>query len=238
MNAFLYGLRLQFKLDIRAKTLLITCYIVPLLFFAIMGCIFTSLMSETKDTLIASMTIMGVSMGALIGVPPSLVDLYGTNQKKMYRANGVPLYVGVFTLTLSAFLHLMIMSILILIIAPIAFDANIPSNLIIYFPTLALFTIVSLSMACVLGLFMKNQGKLTMISQLLFLPSIMLSGIMFSSSLLPSFLESFGKLFPATWGYHILANRNIEYQGYVVLLVMLVVMVIVCRFLLKHQRRE
>lgn len=37
MNAFLYGVSLQWKLDIRSKTLLITCYIVPLLFFAIMG---------------------------------------------------------------------------------------------------------------------------------------------------------------------------------------------------------
>ena len=37
MGAFLYGIYLQWKLDIRSKTLLITCYIVPLLFFAIMG---------------------------------------------------------------------------------------------------------------------------------------------------------------------------------------------------------
>lgn len=32
MGAFLYGIYLQWKLDIRSKTLLITCYIVPLLF--------------------------------------------------------------------------------------------------------------------------------------------------------------------------------------------------------------
>lgn len=37
MSAFLFGVALQWKLDIRSKTLLITCYIVPLLFFAIMG---------------------------------------------------------------------------------------------------------------------------------------------------------------------------------------------------------
>ncbi|MFR1214090.1 MAG: hypothetical protein ACLSCV_04435 [Acutalibacteraceae bacterium] len=34
------------------KTLLITCYMVPILFFAIMGGIFTSIMPESKDTLI------------------------------------------------------------------------------------------------------------------------------------------------------------------------------------------
>lgn len=32
MKAFLYGVSLQWKMDIRSKTLLITCYIVPFLF--------------------------------------------------------------------------------------------------------------------------------------------------------------------------------------------------------------
>ena len=49
MGAFLYGKSLQWKLDIRSKTLLITCYIVPLLFFAVMGGIFTSLCRK-QDT--------------------------------------------------------------------------------------------------------------------------------------------------------------------------------------------
>ena len=71
MKAFLYGIALQWKLDIRSKTLLITCYIVPLLFFGVMGSIFTSVMPDSKETLIQSMTIFGVTMGALIGVPPS-----------------------------------------------------------------------------------------------------------------------------------------------------------------------
>ena len=68
---FLYGLVLQWKLDIRSKNLLITCYIVPLLFFLLMGGIFTSIMPQMKDTLIQQMIIMGVSMGAFIGLPPS-----------------------------------------------------------------------------------------------------------------------------------------------------------------------
>ena len=44
MNAFTYGLLLQWKLDIRSKSLLITCYGVPLIFFLLMGGIFTSVM--------------------------------------------------------------------------------------------------------------------------------------------------------------------------------------------------
>ena len=71
MGAFLYGTALQWRLDIRSRTLLITCYVVPLLFFAMMGGIFTSVNPSARETLVPSMTVMGVSMGALIGLPPS-----------------------------------------------------------------------------------------------------------------------------------------------------------------------
>ena len=52
MNGFLYGVALQWKLDIRSKSLLVTCYIVPLIFFLLMGGIFTSVMPEMRSTLI------------------------------------------------------------------------------------------------------------------------------------------------------------------------------------------
>ena len=108
MKALLYGIALQWKLDIRSKTLLITCYMVPLLFFAIMGGIFTSIMPESKDTLVPAMTVMGVSMGALIGLPPSLVEIYGSGMKKVYKANGIPVYFGLLTTTFSAMIHLLL----------------------------------------------------------------------------------------------------------------------------------
>ena len=82
MKALFYGITLQFKMDIRSKSLLITCYLIPLLFFAIMGEIFTSITPESKNTLIQSMTIMGISMGTLIGLPPSIIEIYGTKIKK------------------------------------------------------------------------------------------------------------------------------------------------------------
>ena len=238
MKAMLYGIKVQLKIDIRSKTLLVTCYVVPLLFFAIMGGIFTSLMPEAKNTLIQSMTVMGVSMGAFIGVPPSMVEVYGTDIKKTYIANGIPLCFGVITLVVSAFIHLMIMSMIIFTLAPIVFHSTIPSNIPLYFITLALFVIVSLAISCVLGLAVKNQAKLTMYSQVVFLPSIMLSGIMFSAELLPNFLESMGKLFPATWGYTLLIQKNIDVSAFIPIVIILIISVFISVQLLKKIRSE
>lgn len=208
MGAFLYGISLQFKMDIRSRSLLVTCYLVPLLFFAVMGGIFTSIMPGSEKTLIQSMTVMGVSMGALIGVPPSLAEIYGTDVRKMYQANRAPLWYGLITLTVSAFIHLLIMSGIILAVAPVMFHAEVPSGLLLYFVKLSLFIIASLGIAGVLGMLEKNQAKLTMLCQAAFLPSILLSGIMFPSNLLPGILEKLGKLFPAAWGYLLLTENE------------------------------
>ena len=238
MNAFLYGIGLQFKLDIRSKSLLITCYLVPLLFFAIMGGIFTSLMPEAKDTLIQSMTVMGVSMGAFVGVPPSIVEIYGTDIKKMYHANGIPQSFGLFSLVISAFIHLLIMSGIIFFTAPLAFNAVIPSDLPLYFGVLVLFIIVSLCIACVLGLMVKSQAKLTMYSQIVFLPSIMLSGIMFPADLLPAFLENTGRLFPASWAYILLSQKEITFSNFLPLLLIFITAFILSGLLLNKSRAE
>lgn len=238
MSAFLYGVTLQWKLDIRSKTLLITCYIVPLLFFALMGSIFTSINPVMKSTLIQSMTVMGVSMGALMGLPPSLVETYSSDIKKAYKANGVPLYLGLISMFISTFVHLMIMSIIIFLIAPIAFEAALPTSFSLYFISLAIFIAVSSSIGCVLGLVTKKQTNLTMISQIIFLPSIMLSGIMFPIDLLPNAFELAGKIFPASWGFKLMLNNGFQYGNLLVLFVVFIVAVLLSILLLKKQSAE
>ena len=233
MGAFLYGISLQWKLDIRSKTLLITCYIVPLLFFAIMGGIFTSVMPEARYTLIQSMTVFGVTMGALIGLPPSLVEIYSSDIKKVYKANGVPLYLGLVLTNISAYIHLFIMSIILYIAAPLAFNAEIPENPVLYFASLAIFIAVSLSIASIIGLAVKDQAKTSMVSIIIFLPSIMLSGIMFPIELLPKAFEMVGKIFPASWGYKVMADSTFQLVNLLPLVVILILAICACAILLR-----
>ena len=195
MGAFLYGVSLQWKSDMRSKTLLITCYIVPILFFAIMGGIFTSVMPEARYTLIQSMTVFGVTMGALIGLPPSLI-----------------LYIA----------------------APRVFNAEIPENPGTYFISLAIFIAVSLSIASIIGLAVKDQAKTSMVSILVFLPSIMLSGIMFPIELLPKAFETIGKLFPATWGYKRMTENVFKFESLLPLLLIFVLAAVMCGILLRR----
>lgn len=136
MNIFLYGVVLQWKLDIRSKSLLVTCYIVPLIFFFLKGGIFTSVMPDMKSTLVQSMIVLSVSM----------------------------------------------------------------------------------------------------IAQLLFLPSIMLSGIMFPIDLLPKFLTIIGRIFPAFWGYKLMLNNGFQFENLWYLIIVFFTAAIVCSIFLKKQK--
>ena len=227
MNCFLYSLVLQWKLDIRSKSLLVTFYIVPLVFFLIMGGIFTSVIPEMGSTLIQSMIVMSVSMGAFLGLPPSLVEIYG-----------VPIYLGLLTMVYSAFVHLMMTCIVILLLAPILFKAILPTQLAIFLLSLTIYIIVSLSIGCILGLTLKNQAKLTMLAQLVFLPSIMLSGIMFPISLLPDFLQVIGHVFPAYWGYRLMLDKGLRLENLWYLILLTCIAVITCILLMNKQKSE
>lgn len=236
MSGFLYGVALQWKLDIRSKSLLVTCYAIPLIFFLLMGGIFTSVMPDMRSTLIQSMVVMGVSMGAFIGLPPSLIEAYGSDINKVYKANGVPVYLGLVTMFLSAFIHLMTACAVIVLLAPVLFDADLPTRLPLFFFALAIYIASSLGIGSILGLIIKNQAKLSMIAQLVFLPSIMLSGIMFPIDLLPGFLEVAGRFFPASRGYRLMLDNGFSFENLWYLLLVFFTAVIVCGILLKKQK--
>ena len=132
----------------------------------------------------------------------------------------------------------MITCVVIVLLAPILFEATLPTQLPFFFLALAIYIIVSLSIGSVLGLMVKNQAKLTMIAQLVFLPSIMLSGIMFPIDLLPDFLETIGRIFPASWGYRLMLDNGFYIRNLWYLILVFFAAVIVCGILLKKQKSK
>ena len=209
MKAFLYGVGLQFKMDIRSKTMLITCYLVPLVFFFFMSGIFTSVDPSAVNTLIPSMSVFVITMSALIGLPPSLGEVYGGDIKKVYKANGVPLSLGVVTQFISSFIHTLIVCLIVFVVAPFVFKAKLPANLPLYFCSLVALLCVTLAIGCIIGLLVKTQAKQTMVAMIIFLPSVMLSGIMFPATMLPDFMQYLAYIFPATIGFQAMTDLAI-----------------------------
>jgi len=237
MNALVYQLGLQWKMDIRNRGILLTYYLIPLGFFLFMGGIFTSINPEAYQTIIPSMTVFGVTMGAILGMPTQLVTVFGTDIKKSYIIGKIPLWTAVAVNILSCFLHLMIMCLIILLTAPILFDAALPESIGSYFVNTAFFVMATLSVGSVLGVFVKNSSKLSIVSQVIFLPSVMLSGIMFTTELLPDFLEKAGLILPATWGFANLCADGIKPDQVLPLFLMIGLSFLIIAFKLRSIRQ-
>lgn len=238
MQAFLYGIFLQWKIDVRNKEIIIVYYIVPLVFFAFMGNIFTTINPEAYKSLVASMIIFGVTMGAYLGAPTPLVQLYASEMKKSYKVGGIPLFTPTINNFISACIHLFIMSICILILGPLVFDGVVPENMGLFLGALVLFIITCVAIGTLLGLLVKSASKLTMFAQVLFLPSIMLSGIMFPSNMLPEFMQTIGKIFPATWGFQMMSETTFEWSTWMPMFVILFVVIIAIVLVLKKVKQN
>ena len=208
MSALLYSIFLQWKMNLRNKELFVVYYVVPIVFFLFMGAVFTSIMPNANQTLIQSMTIFGVTMGGVLGSPSGLTEIYRSDVKKSYVVGHIPLWSAALTNFLSGFLHLFLMSMIIFILAPLLYDATYPADMLQYMICLLLLISTNLAIGTLYGLFIRNSNQMNMMTQMVFLPSIMLSGIMFPANLLPSVLGILGKLFPTTWIYEAMLSTS------------------------------
>ena len=233
MSAFLYGVGLHWRMDLRNREVVIVYYVVPLIFFLFMGGFFSAVMPGAEQTLIQSMTVFGATMGAMIGSPAALAETYNSETRKAYRVGGVPLWTAVAANLLSSFLHLLLMSAILYLVAPLLYGAVPPPHPAAFFAALALFLFCSLCVGTLLGLLASTPSRLTMLSQLLFLPSVLVSGIMVPAAMLPRALQLAGKLLPATWGYELLCATSFQLQPVLALLGMAALCLALCGWRLK-----
>ena len=141
MNAFLKHLWVQFKMDIRERGTLMTYYLIPLVFYFVMGAVFSSINPLSRQTLAATMVIFAVTMGAVLGIPVPIVKMRESGVLRAYRVCGIPGWAVLCIQSVSAFLHLLVVSIIIFVTAPLFFGASYPQSFPAYFLSLFIFTI-------------------------------------------------------------------------------------------------
>jgi ABC-2 type transport system permease protein len=144
------------------------------------------------------MTIFAVTMGAVIGMPVPVVRMRESEVLRAYRVCGIPGWATLLVHAVSAFLHLLIVSVIILLTAPVVFGAGIPSNYVYYFAVLVIVLFSNIAIGLLIGVLAKNQSAATLLSQAVFLPTVMLGGIMFPASMLPGALRTAGYIIPST----------------------------------------
>jgi len=199
MNAFLYHFLFEFYSGFRNKNLLLLNYLFPLGFFLLMGFIMPSINPPFREVIIPAMVIFSVLSATLLGIPDPLVNDREKGVFRSYKINGVPKASILAIPALTTMLHSLIVIIVITIVAPLLFDAPAPVNWLNYIIISIAFIFSCSGISVLIGVCSSNSRMTVLWSQIFFIPSMLLSGLMIPFSFLPETAGVFARLLPATY---------------------------------------
>jgi ABC-2 type transport system permease protein len=210
MKAYMIGLYIQFRGDMRDKGVLMVYYLVPIVFYLVMGSILKLPGLESGMSLITSITIFAMSMSAFLGMPQTLVKARENGVLNAYRVAGIPAWSLPLSAIIISFVHIMIIIIIILVSAPYLFQVEWPQSIPLHIFSMAVVAIASEALGVLMACFISKQSSLTLVGQCLFLPTVMLSGIMFPASLLPKPMRLIGEVLPAAQGIRLMKEGALQ----------------------------
>jgi ABC-2 type transport system permease protein len=189
----------EFKSGLRNPSLLLLYYLFPLGFYAAMGLIMTQINPSFVDTMLPAMVIFAILAGTILGLPNPLVEAREAGIFRAFKVNGVPATSILAIPVVAAVIHALLVSIVICVTATPLFNAVSPANW-------AAFALVTLVTAMVFGAFgaligvVAGDTRSTVLwSQLIFLPSMLLGGLMLPVDLLPTSMLLVAGLLPTTY---------------------------------------
>ncbi|HSW36273.1 MAG TPA: ABC transporter permease [Candidatus Limnocylindrales bacterium] len=198
MNAFIQHFAFEFRTGIRNRQLLLMNYLFPLGFYMMMGLVMTEINPLFRDLLLPAMVVFSIMTATLLGIPDPLVNARENGIFRSYKINGVPSSSILIIPTLTTIIHLVIVASLITVTAFLFFGVPLPVvwlNFVLVFVVMA-FSCAGLSV--LIGVVSPSSRMTILWSQLVFIPSMILGGMMFPYSMLPAVAGKFAQLLPAT----------------------------------------
>ncbi len=198
MNAFTHHFAFEFRTGIRNKTLLMMNYLFPLGFYLMMGFIMAGINPDFKQVLVPAMTTFAILASTLLGIPDPLVNARENGIYRSYKINGVPTFSILIIPILTTMLHLTILAVIIVATAPVFFDAPTPTNWLNFIVVFLSLAFASSGLSVLIGVISSSSRLTVLWSQVIFLPSMLIGGLMFPYSMLPETAQKVSMLFPAT----------------------------------------
>jgi ABC-2 type transport system permease protein len=199
MTAFFHHFMYDFRTGLRDKSLLLMNYLFPLGFYVLMGLLMTGLNPMFAPTMIPAMVLVAIMACTLLGLPNPVVESREAGIFRSFKINGVPALSIVTISVLSSLVHIILVSIIITFTAGPFFKAGIPINWG-YFGLILLLTAFTMaSLGMLIGVVSPNSRTIVLFSQAIFLPSMILGGLMVPSSLLPPSLYRISLLLPTSY---------------------------------------
>jgi ABC-2 type transport system permease protein len=189
----------ELRAGVRDRTLLLMTYLFPLAFYGFLGVFMTEMNPDFVTVMIPGMAVFAMLAAAMFGLPGPLISARETGVLRSFRINGVPTGSVFGVPAATTVVHLMVVGVLIAASAPLLFDAPQVGNAGAFALVMALAAATHAGLGALIGVVSANSRIMVLWSQVLFLPSVLLAGIIVPFEQIPDAFQPLSLLLPATY---------------------------------------
>lgn len=198
MTALVNHFAFEFRTGLRNATLLMMNYLFPLGFYAMMGLVMTQINPMFTETMIPAMVIFSALASTLLGMPSPLVESREAGIYRSYRINGVPAANILLMPVLTTVFHVLIVAVIIALTGHPLFDGLVPENWLAFAGVTVVAVLSCAGLGSLIGVVAKDSRSVVLFSQLIFLPSMLIGGVMMPLDILPESVRPFSLLLPTS----------------------------------------
>lgn len=199
MTAMTTHTLIELRGSLRNRQLLFLTYAFPLGFYALMGLVMTGINPAFTETMIPAMIIFAIMITTLMGLPDPIVNARDAGIFRSYKIFGVPAVNILFAPALTANLHIAVVANIIAWTAGPLFGAQGPTDVLGFVLVTVMTTLAFTGLGVLIGVVSSSSRAGLLWSQLIFLPSMLVSGLMVPYEILPDSAKGLALLFPTTY---------------------------------------
>jgi ABC-2 type transport system permease protein len=199
MRAFMHHLAYELASGFRDRARLLMLYLFPLAFAALMGGLMGKLNPLFIERMIPSLSVFSMMCGAFLSLPARVVEERNSGIYRSFKVNSVPRAAVVFVPALALLIHEAIVTLLIGALSALAFKAPLPADPLAFAAAWLLSFGAISGLGWAIGTVAGTETAAILLAQVLFIPSIMLGGLMMPDSVLPASMKVIARAFPATY---------------------------------------
>ncbi len=198
MKAFVTHFTFEFKTGLRNSNLLMINYLFPVGFYLIMGLVMTKINPLFGDTMVPAMAVFAIVASTILGMPGPIVEDREAGIFRSFKINGVPAFSILIIPALTTIFHAMIAATLIASTAPLLFRSKPPDNWVAFALIMLLNAFACGGIGALIAVVSKDNRATVLWSQLIFLPAMLIGGLMVPLSFLPASIMPFSMLLPTS----------------------------------------
>ncbi len=185
MSAFVEHVRVEVRSTLRNPSQLLMAWLFPLGFALVLGGVMPELNPAFGAGMVSAFAVIAVTTGTLLGQPGPMVEARSAGVLRGFRVVGVPDWASLVVPGLSTAIHAVLAAIVTATMTVAVYQGEAPTHPLAFVGVVALATFAFAGIGALIGVVSASTRATVLLSQALFLPSMLLGGMMVPWAALP-----------------------------------------------------